>query len=221
MNVSSAVRQRKTTRAFLDTPVDQALLRDLIGKANRAPSNGNLQPWRVFVTQGDTLATIKREALKQLKETGFDQPEYGVYPSPLKEPYRTRRFQIGEALYQLIGVEREDKAGRYRQFDKNAELFGAPVGIFFYIDRALGPAQWMDLGMYIQTLMLLLEEQGLNSCAQGYWSMLHHVVTEQVQPGDSLMLACGLAVGYADDAELINTLTSPRAPLEEFAQFFE
>jgi len=221
MDVSTAVLKRHSTRAFLDTPIDQLMLRSLIEKASRAPSNGNLQPWKVFVTQGDTLESIKRQAVKQLFDLGFDEPEYGVYPSPLHEPYRSRRFQIGEALYSLIGVDREDKAGRYRQFAKNASLFGAPVGLFFYIDRKLGPAQWMDLGMYIRSLMLLLEEQGISSCAQGYWSLLHQVVTQHVQPDESLMLVCGLAVGYANEAEVINDLKSPRAPVDEFAQFFD
>jgi nitroreductase len=216
MSVEKALLNRKTVRAFKPNPVPKALIEELVELANRAPSNGNLQPWRVIALSGESLEVLKTKAVQKLQQDGFEQPEYQVYVSPMPEPYRSYRFAVGEALYKTIGVAREDKAGRQAQFAKNAELFGAPLGLFFYIDRRLGPGQWMDLGMYIQSLMLLLEERGLSSCAQGYWSFLHETVASVTEASAEWMLACGLAVGYKDKEASINSLESSRQPLGDF-----
>lgn len=216
MSVENALLKRKSVRAFQSKPVPKTLIEELVALANHAPSNGNLQPWRVIALSGESLVKLKTKALQKLQQDGFEQPEYEVYVSPMPEPYRTHRYAVGEALYKTIGVTREDKAGRQAQFAKNAELFGAPLGLFFYIDRRFGEGQWMDLGMYIQSLMLLLEERGLSSCAQGYWSFLHKTVASVTEANDGWMLACGLAVGYEDESANINCLESSRQHLSEF-----
>ncbi len=145
--------------------------------------------------------------------------EYHVYPPELKEPYRARRHKNGEDLYRLIGVTREDKAARHRQFAQNYNFFGAPVGMFFFLDRSMGPPQWSDLGMFIQNIMLLAREQGLETCPQESWAIWHKEVVEFLQVDPTLMLFCGLALGYGDYAAPINRLRTDRAPLEEFAVF--
>lgn len=219
MQVTQAVQSRVTCRAFKPQSVSAELVREVLQLAARAPSNGNLQPWRVFVVSGDKLEGLKRDAVERITSQGWEEPEYFVYPSPLKEPYRTLRFEVGEALYETIGIERSDKAGRLAQFAKNAELFGAPVGLFFYIDRSMSQGQWMDLGMFIQTLMLLFEERGIATCAQGYWTGLHQTLAKHIQPPEELMLACGMAVGYADSTAPINELRSERMDVDEFTTF--
>src|SRR5271166_5326303 len=152
MDVRDAVATRFSCRAFVDKPVAESIVRDILERAARAPSGGNLQPWRVHV-----LAGARREALRASIRPRFNElphgegAEYDVYPKGLTEPYRTRRFTVGELLYRSIAIPREDRAGRYRQFARNYEFFGAPVGMFFIIDRQMGPPQWSDLGMFIQT----------------------------------------------------------------------
>ena len=221
MELTEAINSRRTCRAFTSEPVSPSLLREVLELAARAPSNGNLQPWKVYAVTGERLRALKADAVKRIDTQGWETPEYLVYPSPLKEPYRTRRFKVGEALYKTIGVARDDKAGRHAQFAKNAQLFGAPLGLFFYIDRSLNEGQWMDLGMFIQTLMLLFEERGIATCAQGYWTGLHQTLARHLEPPEELMLACGMAVGYADPDAEINNLRSDRQSLEEFVNFFE
>ena len=175
------------------------MLRIIIQQASRAPSNGNLQPWQLFVLTGDALASLKantREAIDQNQP--LSTPEYVVYPKPLKTEFDARRFTIGEDIYRVLGITREDKAARRAQFAKNAMMFNAPVGVFAYIDRSLSYGQWMDLGMFLQSLMLLCEEHGLASCAQGYWTFFHDNVRAATRAPDDLMLACGLAIGFED-----------------------
>ncbi len=221
MELTEAIKNRRTCRAFTSEPVSQQLLEEVLELAARAPSNGNLQPWKVYAVIGERLSALKADAVKRIDTQGWETPEYLVYPSPLKEPYRTRRFAVGEALYKTIGVARDDKAGRHAQFAKNAALFGAPLGLFFYIDRSMNQGQWMDLGMFIQTLMLLLEERGVATCAQGYWTGLHLTLAKHIEPPEELMLACGMAVGYADTGSDINSLRSEREVLSEFVTFIE
>jgi nitroreductase len=221
MQVAEAVARRRSIRAFTSEPVELSLLREVVEQAARAPSGGNLQPWRIHVLTGEALARFRREMAERLRQGGPDDPEYEVYPPKLHEPYRTQRFVVGEGLYALLGIARDDKAGRLRQFDRNYDFFGAPVALFCFIDRRMGPGQWSDLGMYLQTLMLLLQERGLESCAQEAWSAYHKTVSAFVQAPPEQMLFCGMAIGHADPSAPENGLQTARASLETFATFHE
>jgi nitroreductase len=218
MNVSEAVRARRSIRAFLDKPVPTQLLREAVELAARAPSGGNLQPWRVVLLAGEPMAGFKA-AMQQRLQTRLvpDVPEYHIYPEKLGEPYRSSRYAVGEAMYALLGIPREDKAARLRRMSANYDFFGAPAGLFCYVDRQMGPPQWSDLGMYLQTLMLLLQERGIDTCPQEAWAAYYKTVAEQLKPPPELMLFCGVSIGYRDPEAPVNQLEAERAPLEQFA----
>lgn len=220
MDIRDAVATRFTCRAFLDTPIPEAIVRDIIERAARAPSGGNLQPWRVHVLTGEPLKALKQEIVPRAQVTPRGEgAEYTVYPPDLKEPYKTRRFVVGEMLYASLGIPRDDKAGRYRQFARNAAFFDAPVAMFIVTDRSMGPPQWSDLGGYVQTVMLLARAYGLHSCAQEYWTAWHKTVSAFLSLPPEHMIFCGLALGYADPDAAINQWRSPREPLADFATF--
>jgi nitroreductase len=211
MNVSEAVERRISVRAFRPDPVPAAVVREILEAAARAPSGGNLQPWRVCALTGAPLEVFKAEvAANPFGET----PEYDVYPPSLWDPFRTRRYQNGEELYASVGVGREDKGERLRWLARNAQLFGAPVGLFFALDRKLGPPQWSDLGMYMQTVMLLATERGLDTCAQEYWARYPKTVARACGFPDDLMVFSGMALGVRDPDHPINGWRSTRDPLE-------
>lgn len=215
VTVSEAIERRVSTRAFLDMPVPGELVRDILARAARAPSGGNLQPWRVYALSGTPLAEFK--ALVKANPFG-ETPEYDVYPANLWEPFRTRRFQNGEDLYATIGIPREDKPARLRQLAKNGEFFGAPVGIFFCLDRKLGPPQWADLGMYMQNVMLLAMEQGLDTCPQEYWARYPVTVGAFLGLPADQMLFSGMALGWRDPEAPINRLKAGRDPFETWGE---
>ena len=222
MQIEKIIDSRKSCRAFLSRQVDRHLLRSIIITASRAPSNGNLQPWQIYVLTGSSLAKLKRTTkLKIDDQVPMQDPEYLVYPKPLKDVYDRRRKQIGEDLYQILGITRDDREKRRGQFAKNALLFGAPVGLFAYIDRSLSYGQWMDLGMYLQNVMLLCESNGLATCPQGYWTFFHETVREATGAPDDLMLACGVAIGFEDGDAPINKLRSTRVAPDNFAVFID
>ncbi len=216
MNVSEAVERRISVRAFKPDPVPAALLRELLEAAKRAPSGGNLQPWRVHALTGEPLTKLKQAAMAASMARA-EKPAYDIYPPELWDPLRTRRYQCGEDMYAVLGIPREDKPARLRWFARNVEFFGAPVGLFFTLDKRVGPPQWSDVGMFMQTFMLLAVERGLDTCAQEFWATLPDTVGAAIGLDDDHMLFSGMALGYRDEAAAINTLRTRREPFEAFA----
>ncbi len=215
MNVTDAVLARKSVRAFLPDPVSNDTIAKLLTTASRAPSGGNVQPWRIYVVNGESMAGFR----EFLATRPIEAPAYDIYPSPLVEPYRSSRFKIGEDMYATLGIGREDKAGRLGQFAKNMDFFGAPAAIFCFIDRIMGPPQWSDLGMFLQTFMLLAQEAGLDTCPQEAWAVYEQAVSEFVGAPEELRIFCGVAIGHADPDAPINALVTDREPLDVFATF--
>jgi len=220
MKVSEALDTRMSCRAFLPDPVPEATVRRILTAASRAPSGGNLQPWYVDVLTGGPLAALVARVREQVAAHPLGHTsEYPVYPSPLGEPYRTRRHQNGEDLYATLGIPRTDRPARLRQYARNYEAFGAPVLLFISIDRYMGAAQWSDMGMFMQSVMLLAREHGLHTCPQESWSGWHREVAEVIELPAARMLFSGIAMGHRDESAPINRLRTDRAPLAEFATF--
>lgn len=220
MNVTEAVKTRISTRAFLDKPVSEAQVREILDIARWSPSGGNLQPWRVHVVTGagrDRLVETVRQAIAA--NPFGDEAEIAIYPPKLAEPWRTRRFEVGEAMYALLGIPREDKPARLQWLLNNYDFFGAPVGLFFSLGRQFDKGQWAHLGMFMQTLALVAEEKGLATCMQEAWAARAKTVSAFLGLGEEEQLYCGMALGYADRQAKVNTLRSARAPLDEFASF--
>jgi nitroreductase len=221
VNVSEAVESRKSVRQFLPDPVDPAAICMVLQRAARAPSGGNLQPWHVHIVGGESLATLKTIMAQRIVQAPEgERTEYDVYPRELTSPYRDRRYQVGEDLYRSIGIAREDRPGRLRQFARNYAFFDAPLALFCSVDRQMGPPQWADLGMFLQTVMLLLREAGLHSCAQECWALYAQTVGEFLSLPDAQMLFSGMAIGYEDTTAPINQWRSARVPLDEFTRFY-
>jgi nitroreductase len=218
VNVVEAIETRMSCRAFRNTPVPEATVNAILETARRSPSGGNLQPWHVHVLTDAPLADFLAIIRSKLPDSPRGEgSEYDIYPPNLWEPYRSRRFKCGEDLYATINVTREDRFARLLQFARNYEFFGAPVGLFFYIDRRMGPPQWSDLGMFMQSVMLLAREYGLDTCPQEAWSVWYRTVSEFLQVPPELMLFSGMALGFRDEDAPINRLRTDRADLVEFA----
>ena len=216
MKVSEAVLSRRSIRAFTAEPINNKVIHDLLALAARAPSGGNLQPWKIYVINNQSMKKfIEFQGNCNKPET----PGYAIYPAALTEPYRTSRYQLGEAMYELLGIPREDKDARLQQVLRNFEFFGAPAAIFCFVDKQMGPPQWSDLGMFLQTFMLLAQEAGIDTCAQEAWAMKNDSVSEFVGSDKNDILFCGLAMGYKDEDAVINQLSSERRPIEQWAKF--
>lgn len=222
MDVSTAVASRRSTRRFSDRPIEMALLRTVLEKAREAPSGGNLQPWHATVLTGSSLSRLKQELHGALSAPpGSEAPEYRIYPEELPEPWRSRRAANGEALYASLGITRDDRAGRFAQLARNFTFFDAPAGLFVHMPRLMGPPQWADLGIWLQTVMLLLVEAGLGSCAQEAWSAYPSTVKRVTGIPEDHILFCGLAIGWPDQQAEVNRFPNSRADLCESVRFLD
>ncbi len=220
MDVYEAVTTRRAVRGFTDEPVPIDVLQRVLKAAAWAPSGSNLQPWHIYVVTGEPLARLKKIATERVANGDpWDEREFTMYPDEMRSKYVERRNGFGRDRYSALGIVRGDWESRQRAAIANWDCFGAPAALFCYIDRDLGRPQWADLGMYLQSVMLLLRAEGLHSCPQMAWSQVRTTVADIVAPPKELMLFCGMSIGYQDPAEkYIRTL---RAPIEETVTFVQ
>ncbi|MGB5723787.1 MAG: nitroreductase [Parasphingorhabdus sp.] len=220
MNVTEAVNSRRSVRQFLDKSVDKAILEQVLKTAQRSPSGGNTQPWNAVVVGGDELIRITA-AIKARTATApmGENMEYAIYPKDLDGRYEDQRRAVGRDMFESIGLAREDGAGRIAQMAKNWDSFGAPVQLFTYTRKYMGPPQWSDMGMWLQTVMLLLREAGLDSCSQEIWAMYGTHMRELLGIDDDHIFFCGMAIGYRDKDAPINNFDVPRVPISDAIEF--
>ncbi|WP_440556252.1 nitroreductase [Streptomyces sp. SCPE 10] len=220
MDIYAAVASRRAVRAFTDEPVPRAVLERVLTAAARAPSGGNLQPWHLRVLTGTPLAELKKRAAERAAagDPG-DEREYRMYPPEAKPPYAERRSAAAAQRFGALGIERGDAAGRRAAVADNWACFGAPCLLLAYIDRDMGAAQWADLGMYLQTVMLLLRAEGLDSCPQMAWSVYRRTVAEVAAPRPEWVLFAGVSIGFADQS--VPYPRTGRAPLAETVTFVD
>ncbi len=218
MNVSEAVAARVSVRAFKPDPVPGAVVRELLEMAKRAPSGGNLQPWRAYALTGAPLAQFRSIIAAKFATGETETPEYDVYPHSLWEPFKTRRRETGAQRYAVLGATDKDPAALRDLAARNYRFFDAPVGLFFCLDRRLGPPQWSDMGMFMQTFMLLAVERGLATCPQESWSNWPVTVRAFLKLPEELMLFAGMSLGYCDPGHPLNTIRTVREPFENFAE---
>ncbi len=218
MKVSEAVTRRISVRAFKPDPVPGAVIREILETARKAPSGGNLQPWRVYALAGAPLAEFKARIAERFAAGATETPEYDVYPHGLWEPFKKRRRDTGAERYAALGVHDKNPAALRDLSERNYRFFDAPVGLFFCLDRRLGPPQWSDMGMFMQTVMLLAVERGLDTCPQESWSNWPNSVRACLDLPAELMLFAGMSMGYRDPDHPLNAIRTAREPLESFAE---
>ncbi|MBM4191627.1 MAG: nitroreductase [Gammaproteobacteria bacterium] len=219
MNVSDAIRGRRSIRDFLPDPVPESVLRQIFDAARWAPSGSNIQAWRVIAVTGTKRDAVIRMA-RSKHEAGLVRSEaFPIYPPNLWEPLRSRRFALAEDMYRALGIPREDKVARRTHVARNFEFFGAPIGLFFVIDRRVAHGQWAHLGMLIQTIALLIEERGLGCCMQEAWAAFRPELAGMFNLSADEMVYCGMAVGQPDRTKPVNQFERTRISVDELAEF--
>lgn len=221
MEIIQAIKQRHANRAFLDQAVPRETVTAILDAARWAPSGVNIQPWQVAVVQGESQRALS-EALIEARMSGEPaNPDYQYYPSQWQEPYRSRRKACGLALYQALDIKREDSERQVKAWNNNYRFFGAPVGLFIFIDRKLGQGAWVDMGMFIQNLMLAALEYGLATCPQASLAEYPDLVRQRLGIDEGRALICGIALGYPDIEHPVNRYRLEREPVEGFTQWFD
>ncbi|GAA4326151.1 nitroreductase [Pigmentiphaga soli] len=219
--VAQAITSRKSTRAFLPTPVDRALLERLLRIAGTAPSGSNIQPWTVHVLSGAARDRLSAELLAAHERREPERREYQYYPVNWREPYLGRRRKTGWGLYGTLGIARGDREASVRQHGRNYLLFGAPVVMIFTIDADLGTGSWLDYGMFLQNIMVAARGCGLHTCAQAALANYPDIVKRQLGIGSDKIIVCGMSIGYEDGSDPVNGFQPERIPLDEFVTFHQ
>ncbi|MGC1469383.1 MAG: nitroreductase [Sphingorhabdus sp.] len=216
MNVTEAVASRRSVREFLDKPVDKALLERILTKAQNAPSGGNTQPWNAIMATGEPLKKLLAAVAEVVPQgPAAHKPEYNIYPPELDGRYKDSRFGVGEAMYAALDIPRDNKMARLMWFARNFRAFDAPVLMLIHTPRYMGPPQWSDIGMWLQTVMLLLREEGLDSCAQEAWAIYTAQIRQCFPIPEDHIFFCGMAIGYRDPDAAVNNFPVARALLGE------
>lgn len=220
--VDEAIVSRRSVRSFLPTPVDDSVIREILEVAARAPSGTNMQPWKVYVTSGDTLRGISDAILNsgvRAEKAVWD--EYKYYPDQFFEPYLGRRRANGFGLYSALGIGRRDVDRMRAQHDRNFVFFDAPVGMIFTIDRRLNQGSWIDYGMFLQNIMIAARARGLHTCPQAAFAPYHRQIRPVLGIPEEEVVVCGMALGHEDTSKPESTFRTDRAPQEEWVQFLK
>ena len=217
--VDEAITSRRSVRAFLPDSVDEPTIREILDVASWAPSGTNMQPWRVYVTSGETKERVSRAILDSGLRAEKARGEYKYYPDKFFEPYYARRRAVGYALYGHLGIGKRDVAQMRTQHDRNFVFFDAPVGMIFTIDRRLNQGSWVDYGMFLQNIMVAARARGLHTCPQAAFAPYHRQIRPVLGIPDEEIVVCGMALGYEDASKPENNLRTDRVSLDEWAVF--
>ena len=227
-SVDAAITSRFSTRAFLPRPVPRSTIEAILQAASRAPSGTNTQPWKVYVLQGDSLRGLSDKVCAahdaiyaNPQMAGEYREEYEYYPRKWVSPYIERRRENGWSLYGLLGITKGDKDKMHAQHQRNYRFFGAPLGFMFTIDRILERGSMVDYGMFLQNIMVAARGRGLHTCPQAAWNAYAKFILPHIGAGPDEMLVCGMSMGYADEAALVNSYFTPREPVASFTRWLE
>ncbi len=221
MNVLDAIRERHSVRAYLDTPVSTDTIRDILAIASRAPSGVNTQPWNVAVVTGEHKQRLG-DALIAAREAGqAENPDYPYYPDEWREPWTTRRKVCGLALYKALGIGRGDADARKAAWYRNYRFFDAPVGLIFHMDRRLQTGSFLDMGMFMENVMLAALEYGLGTCPQASLAEYPDIVREILDLPAGQMIVCGMALGHPDPDAPVNRYRLDRVSVDEFTRWYD
>ena len=224
--VDHAITSRMSARAFTQQEVSRELITEILQVASRAPSGTNTQPWKVYVLQGATRDALvdkvcaAHEAIRANPEVAKQYTEqYDYYPAQWVSPYIDRRRENGWSLYGLLGIGKADKDRMHEQQQRNFKFFDAPIGLMFTIDPIMGRGSLLDYGMFIQNIMIAARARGLHTCPQAAWNGFHSIILPHIGAGEGEMMVCGMSLGYADESDKVNTLVTPRVPVNEFTHW--
>ncbi len=219
--VITAIRDRQSVRAFIEKDVPKELLTKILDTARFAPSGVNTQPWHVAVLGPKHRQLISQAIIEARDKQIPENPDYQYYPDEWFEPYKSRRKACGLALYSALDIQINETEKRKKQWYRNYSFFDAPIALIFYLDGRLCKGSWMDMGMFIQNVMICARGVGLETCPQAALAEYPNIIREHLNIPDSMHIVCGMALGYADWSHPINQYRTTREEVESFTVFHD
>jgi nitroreductase len=218
MSLTEILNSRYSVRAFKKDPVDSDILQDVFTAAQRSPSNCNVQPWQTYVVSGAKKDELKNLLIGTVMKQQAPQPDFN-WKVAYEGIHRERQFGSAAALYNAMGIARDDKMKRNMAMLRNWAFFDAPHVAFFTMDTYLDIMGAVDIGIYAQTLTLLLKERGIDSCMQGALGQFPQPVHEFLGLPEGRGILFGMSFGYADENADANKCRTDRANIEDAVSF--
>ena len=221
MNIKEGIEKRFSVRSFTDEIPDMKIIKEILSTANLAPSGGNIQPWKVYVLNQKSKTRLSEKTLYNFDNGIQEEIEYDIYPKPLSDEYKKRRYECGADMYNALSIQKDDLDSRFKQIRENYNFFGAPLAMIITIDRSFGSNGWGHVGMFLENLWLCAINQGLGLCLQESWSIYPKTVKEVTKHPDNEIVWCGIAIGYSNNDDPINNYRTKREQLDSFVKFIE
>ena len=221
MNIKEAIEKRFSVRAFTKEVPNMETIKEILKTAGTAPSGGNIQPWKVYVLNENAKQKLSDKTLYNFDNGVQDEIEYEIYPKPLADEYKKRRYECGADMYNALSIGKDDLDSRFKQIRENYNFFGAPLGMNITIDRSFGKNGWGHVGMFLENLWLSAIDHGLGICLQESWSIYPKTVKEVIKHPDNEIVWCGVAIGYEDISNPINQYRTKREDLDSFVKFID
>ncbi len=221
MNIKEAIEKRFSVRAFTKEVPDIEMIKAILKTAGTAPSGGNIQPWKVYVLTENAKNELSKKTLYNFDNGVQEDIEYDIYPKPLADEYKKRRYECGADMYNALAIGKDDLDSRFKQIRENYNFFGAPLGMIITIDKSFGKNGWGHVGMFLENLWLSAIDYGLGICLQESWSIYPKTVKEVTKHPDNEIVWCGVAVGYEDSSNPINQYRTKREDLDSFVKFID
>ena len=221
MNIKEAIEKRFSVRAFTKEVPDTETIKAILKTAGTAPSGGNIQPWKVYVLTENAKNELSKKTLYNFDNGVQEDIEYDIYPKPLADEYKKRRYECGADMYNALAIGKDDLDSRFKQIRENYNFFGAPLGMIITIDKSFGKNGWGHVGMFLENLWLSAIDCGLGICLQESWSIYPKTVKEVTKHPDNEIVWCGVAVGYEDSSNPINQYRTKREDLDSFVKFID
>jgi nitroreductase len=221
MNIKEAIEKRFSVRAFTKEVPDIETIKAILKTAGTAPSGGNIQPWKVYVLTENAKNELSKKTLYNFDNGVQEDIEYDIYPKPLADEFKKRRYECGADMYNALAIGKDDLDSRFKQIRENYNFFGAPLGMIITIDKSFGKNGWGHVGMFLENLWLSAIDYGLGICLQESWSIYPKTVKEVTKHPDNEIVWCGVAVGYEDSSNPINQYRTKREDLDSFVKFID
>lgn len=220
MDVSKALVERKSVRAYLDKNVELEKIEKILNFAKHAPSGTNTQPWEVSIVSGQSKLDLDAALIEAFRSGATKDLDYKYYPDTISSTLNARRVACGLQMYSTLGIERQDKEKRLAQWELNYSAFGAPVVLYIFLPNSIEKGSFLDCGMFVQSIMLMAVELGLSTCPQAALAEYPKLVREKLGVSNDMTLVCGIALGYEDESALVNSYRTPREDISVFTKFY-
>ena len=221
MDLVEGIKTRRSARKYRSDPIARELLQEVMNLAKWAPSDMNTQPWQVAVVEGTTKQQLADQIISARENNEAPNPDYNYYPDQWEEPYKSRRKACGLALYNALDIQRGDIGKQKQAWNNNYRFFDAPVGLLFFIDKQLNQGSWLDMGMFIQNVMLAATDSGLSTCPQASLAEYPDIVRNLLNIDDHYAVVCGMSLGYEDKTHPANSFRLEREAVNSFTSWYD